>query len=286
MVRAGAADMRRGRRDVRGIASQPLRGRRLALRAEIARGGRLRRRHHRDAAAVGLARTPVRGARRGDGAGAVRAVPSKRGESPGRRRGDASRRYRRGSPALALHVDRRPVLRPVLRVRARRCARGARGAPGARGRRGRCRHGPARRGLGARGIAGTAIGRRGGHAVRDRIGDVPHLLGDIRRRTRRAGVLERRVGVQPTRMGGVQGSLRHAPRDMGRAHRRRRVEVGLPRGRRRPPGIDLAQGEHRGMGLGPVPRQGRGGGHAAVRRRRRAGGGRRRICPLQARGRR
>lgn len=206
---------------------------------------------------MGPARPPFRRSRRDDGAGTDRAVPAKRGESPGRRRGNASRRYRRGSPALALHVDRRPVLRPVLRVRTRRGARGARGAPGARGRRGRRRHGPDRRGLGARGIAGAAIGRRGGHAIRDRIGDVPHLLGDIRRRIRCAGVLQRRLGVQPARVGGLQGALRHAPRDLGRGHRRRRGGVRLPRDRRRPPGVDLAGREYRGLGLGAVPRQGR-----------------------------
>jgi len=83
------------------------------------------------------------------------------------------------------------------------------------------------------------------------------IFSAIRRRTRRAGVLQRRLGVQPARVGGLQGALRHAPRDLGRGHRRRRGGVRLPRDCRRPPGVDLAGREYRGLGLGAVPRQGR-----------------------------
>ncbi len=102
-----------------------------------------------------------RRSRRGDGDGVDRAVPAKpRAKVPAGAVAMLLRRYRRGNPALALHVDRRPVLRPVLRVRLHRCT------PGAVWRTRRLAAAGAAMALlaaisGLARIAGTAIGRQG-----------------------------------------------------------------------------------------------------------------------------
>ena len=93
----------------------------------------------------------------------------------------------------------------------RRGARGARGAPGRAAAAAGAAMAPDRRGLGARGIAGAAIGRRGGHAIRDRIGDVPIFSAIYDAGSDALVSLQRRLGVQPARVGGLQGALRHAP---------------------------------------------------------------------------
>ncbi len=170
----------------------------------------------------GSSSAPFRRSRRDDGAGTDRAVPAKRSESPGRRRGNASRRYRRG----VLHSRCMWIAGLFCGLCCAFDSQGRSGSPwrtrGARPPRQAPPWPPDRRGLGARGIAGAAIGRRGGHAIRDRIGDVP-IFSAIYDAGSDALVFSSDVSVyNQLEWEGFKVPCDMRPRDLGRGHRRRR----------------------------------------------------------------